>query len=71
MKDFQEILEQIAQEHGTTPEAVQQEMELALQMAYDSPSPEAKTLQNMISATENPLEPEAFVHHIASLFRQQ
>lgn len=35
MKDFKEILEKIAKENGTTPENVLQEMQRAIDEAYD------------------------------------
>lgn len=44
MKDFKEILEKIAKENGTTPENVLQEMQRAIDEAYDHHDASAQPL---------------------------
>lgn len=48
MKDFKEILEKIAKENGTTPENVLQEMQRAIDEAYDHHDGSAQPLWDMI-----------------------
>mgnify|MGYP003369195031 FL=1 len=38
--DFQKILERIAKQHNTTPKEVYQEMQYAIDIAFDNPNPE-------------------------------
>lgn len=68
MKDFQQILAQIAKEHGTTPEEVLREMQAAIDTAYASPTAEQKNIQDAIPAQGDRPTPEELVSHLASLF---
>lgn len=67
MKDFQQILAQIAKEHGTTPEEVLREMQAAIDTAYASPTAEQKTIQDAIPSQGDRPTPEELVSHLASL----
>lgn len=49
MKDFKEILEKIAKENGTTPENVLQEMQRAIDEAYDHHDASAQPLWDMMT----------------------
>lgn len=69
MKDFQSILEQIALEHGTTPDDVRQEMQLAIDTAFENPSEEEKSIQNMMPFQGTHPTPEELVLHIAMLLQ--
>lgn len=71
MRDFQEILEQIAQEHGTTAEEVRSQMQLALDAAFENPSKEAKVIQDMMPFDQRQPSPEEFVQKIATLFQDE
>lgn len=44
MKNFQQIVEKIARENGTTPDHVMQQMRQAIDLAYDRQSPESAPL---------------------------
>ena len=55
MKDFKEILEKIAKENGTTPENVLQEMQRAIDEAYDHHDASAQPLWDMLNSGFAPL----------------
>lgn len=65
MEDFQKILAQIALENGTTPEEVLHEMQIAIDAAYEDPSQDTKTIQNMITGAQP--TPEELIFHIAMM----
>ncbi len=67
MKDFQEILAQIALENGTTPADILQEMQTAIDTAYENPTKDEKYVQNTMSFPGDSPTPEEFVSHIAAL----
>lgn len=71
MKDFQSILQQIALEHGTTPEDVRHEMQFAIDTAFENPSIEAKTVQNMMHFQSARPTPEEFVQQIAMILQTE
>ena len=63
MKDFKEILEKIAKENGTTPENVLQEMQRAIDEAYDHHDGSAQPLWDMMT-----VKAKLFCPEIAGLF---
>lgn len=69
MKCFQKILEQIALEDGTTPEEVQRQMQLAIDTAFENPSEETKSVQDMLTCQGNRPTPEELVTQIAMMLR--
>lgn len=69
MKDFQEILKQIALEHGTTAEEVHTQMQLALDTAFENPSEETKSIQDMMTFQGDQPTPEEFVLQIAMMLQ--
>lgn len=67
MKNFEEILAEIARENGTTPEAVLHEMQLAIDDAYDHHGKEAQPLRDMMSFKGDRPTPEEFVLQVAMM----
>lgn len=65
MKEFKEILEKIAKENGTTPENVLQEMQRAIDEAYDHHDASAQPLWDMMTFKGDRPTPEEFILQIA------
>ena len=70
MKDFKEILEKIAKENGTTPENVLQEMQRAIDEAYDHHDGSAQPLWDMMTFKGDRPTPEEFILQIAMMMDQ-
>ena len=49
MRNFQEILERIAKENGTTPDNVLQEMQRAIDEAFDHHDADAQPIWDMMT----------------------
>lgn len=67
MKNFEEILAEIARENGTTPEDVLHEMQLAIDDAYDHHGKEAQPLVGHDDLQGDRPTPEEFVLQIAMM----
>lgn len=67
MKNFEEILRQIAKENGTTPENVRLEMQLAIDQAFGHHSPDAQPLWDRLSPNSDKPTPEEFVLQLAMM----
>lgn len=67
MKDFKEILEKIAKENGTAPENVLQEMQRAIDEAYDHHDASAQPLWDMMTFKGDRPTPEEFILQIAMM----
>lgn len=70
MKDFKEILEKIAKENGTTPENVLQEMQRAIDEAYDHHDASAQPLWDMMTFKGDRPTPEEFILQIVMMMDQ-
>ena len=69
MKNFDEILAQVAQQNGTTPEDVLHEMQLAIDDAYDHHGKDAQLLWDMITFQGERPTPEEFVSAVSMMLQ--
>lgn len=70
MKQFEKILEKIARENGTTPGEVRDQMQRAIDQAYDHPAKGAAPLwAELIFRGERPT-PEELVLQLAALLQK-
>ena len=67
MKNFEEILAQIAKENGTTPEKVRQEMQRAIDQAYGHHAPDAQPIWDKMAPGGGKPTPEEFVLQLAMM----
>ena len=67
MKNFEEILEKIAKENGTTPENVRREIQRAIDEAYGHHNADAQPLWNKMAPSGNKPTPEEFVMQLAMM----
>lgn len=70
MKNFQEILAKIAKENGTTPDHVLQEMQHAIDEAYNHHGADAQPLWDMMTFKGGRPTPEEFVLQIAMMLAE-
>ena len=62
-----EIIQQIAKEHHTTPEIVRREMEFSMKEAQKTTNPRAKALWASIPHKGDDITLEEFISYIATL----
>lgn len=67
MKNFEEILELIAKEDGTTPENVRLEMQRAIDEAYGHHDADAQPLWDRITSDGDKPTPEEFILQLAMM----
>lgn len=67
MKKFQEIIERVAQESGTTPEDVLKEMQYAIDEAYDHHDASSQVLWDMMTFKGDRPTPEEFIYQVAMM----
>lgn len=67
MKKFQEIIERVAQESGTTPEDVLKEMQYAIDEAYDHHDASAQVLWDMMTFKGDRPTLEEFIYQVAMM----
>lgn len=71
MKQFEKILEKIARENGTTPECVRDQMQRAIDQAYDHPADGAAPLWTGLSFRDERPTPEELVLQLAALLQKK
>lgn len=69
MTDFQNIINQIAEQDGTTPEIVLREMQFAIDAAYDGRDAASQPFWACMQFQGARPTPEEFVHQVAKLLR--
>lgn len=67
MRNFQEIIEKIAKDSGTTPEDVLQEMQRAIDEAFCHHDPDAQPLWDMMTFKGERPTPEEFIFQVAMM----
>lgn len=67
MKNFQDILKRIARENDTTPDRVLEEMQLAIDEAYDHHDANAQPLWDMMSFKGERPTAEEFIFQVAMM----
>lgn len=67
MKNFDEILAEVARQNGTTPENVLHEMQLAIDDAYDHHGKESQPLWDMMTFEGDRPTPEEFILQVAMM----
>lgn len=70
MKNFQEIVEKIARENGTTPEQVLADMQKVIDDAYSNHPGEEAQLWNRVAPGGVKPTPEAFVARIRRILEE-
>ena len=70
MRNFQEILERIAKENGTTPDNVLQEMQRAIDEAFDHHVAGAQPIWLMMTFKGDRPTPEEFIYQVAMMLDQ-
>ncbi|MDY4167967.1 MAG: sporulation initiation factor Spo0A [Fournierella sp.] len=71
MKQFEKILEKIARENGTTPECVRDQMQRAIDQAYDHPADGAAPLWAGLGFRDERPTPEELVLQLAVLLQKK
>lgn len=69
-KKFQRILEQIAKEHGSTPEEVYREMQIAIDAGFDNPDPKVQETWKGIPFKGDRPTPEELVMALTKMIKQ-
>ena len=70
VRNFQEILERIAKENGTTPDNVLQEMQRAIDEAFDHHDADAQPIWDMMTFKGDRPTPEEFIYQVAMMLDQ-
>ena len=70
MRNFQEILNKIAKENRTTPDQVLQEMQKAIDDAFNHHDAGAQLLWDLITFKGDRPTPEEFVYQVAMMLDQ-
>lgn len=71
MRTFEDILNEIAKKDGVTVEKVLQEMQLAIDEAYNHHDTSAEPLWNMMKCKGKRPTPEEFVMQIATMLEAE
>ena len=71
MKQFEKILEIIARENGTTPECVRDQMQRAIDQAYDHPTEATAPLWTGLGFRDERPTPEDLVLQLAVLLQKK
>lgn len=71
MKQFEKILEKIARENGTTPECVRDQMQRAIDQAYDHPAEATAPLWTGLGFRDERPAPEELVLQLAALLQKK
>lgn len=68
--NYTEILRAVALEYHTTPEAVEREMQAAIDAAYTNPDERARQMQQQIPCKGERPTPEEFILAVAKMLEQ-
>ena len=71
MKQFEKILEKIARENGTTPECVRDQMQRAIDRAWEERNGQAAPLWAELTFRGERPAPEGLVLSLAALLQQE